>query len=123
MNIKKVYNYTNCLQKGLQLAMKPGHSIVCDIYPYHKGYVLNVKAHTGKGCAINMRNKDRLQNIVRKVKIDNVLNVKDYNNVQFNGTTIVGTNNDSITLIKDLNENNWTPIAAGKDIKRLIRRK
>lgn len=123
MDLKKVYKYTNYLQKGLQLALTPGHSIICDVYPYRKGYVLNVTAQAGEGNAINLKEENRLQDIVRKIKIDDVLNVSDYDNVQFNGTTIVGTNNDSIALIKDLNENNWTPTAAGRDIERLIRKK
>lgn len=119
MDVNTVYDYVNFLIKGLQLILKPGYSVNCNAYPYDKGCVVNIIFIQGQGSTININKTDNLKHIFEELHIDNVFHISDYENVIFSGTNIVNANG-SIFLIKDLDKKNWTPSAAGNDIKRLI---
>lgn len=119
MDINTIYNYITFLIKGLQLILKPGYSVKYNAYPFDKGCVLNITFRPGQGSTINIHDTDNLKNIFEKLHIENVFHINNYDDVVFGGTNIVKANG-SIYFIKDLDEKNWTPSAAGDDIKRLI---
>lgn len=121
MDVNTVYDYATFLIKGLHLILKPGYSVVCNVYPYDKGYVVNITLPEGQGSTININNTESLKNIFEKLHIDDVFHISNYDSVTFSGTNIVSTNG-SISFIKDLDEKNWTPSAAGDDIERLIKK-
>lgn len=119
MDVNTIYDYIIFLIKGLKLILKPGYSVNFNAYPYDKGCVLNITFSKGEGSTINIHDTGNLKNIFEKLHIENVFHISNYDNVVFSGTNIVNANG-SVFFIKDSDEKNWTPSAAGDDIKRLI---
>lgn len=122
MDINTVYDYATFLIKGLRLILKPEYSIVCDIYPYDKGYILNISLPEGTGSTISIKDEDNLSNILKAIGVKEINGITNFDNITFKGTNIIITK-DSIVFIKDKDEKIWSGTAAGDDIKRLIERK